>query len=178
MRIKVYNPEVLYSEDGIVKIRRQDMEQLERKAQENDRQRIRLCAHKDVNDRLHEMFIIHARDTYVRPHKHLNKSESFHVIEGAVDVVFFDEEGGLSDVVRMGDYSSGRFFYYRIAQPLYHTLRITSEILVFHETTSGPFNRSEMVFAPWAPEEGEPGRHKEYMKKLSQDVDAFSARES
>ena len=38
--------------------------------------RIRICTHSDDKDKLHEMFIALSRSTYIRPHKHYNKSES------------------------------------------------------------------------------------------------------
>ena len=56
---------------------------------------MRLCAHPAVDDRLHEMVIAMARETYVRPHKHVNKSESVHVIEGLADAVLFDDAGNV-----------------------------------------------------------------------------------
>lgn len=121
-------------------------------AAKNPRRRIRLCTHSSVDDSVHEMLIVHERTCYVRPHKHIGKSESFHVIEGNVDVVLFDEQGGIQDVISMGSYETKRPFFYRIAEPLYHTLLIRSEVLVFHETTSGPFQRDQTHFAPWSPD--------------------------
>ena len=87
---------------------------LKEKGLMNKRQRSRLCAHNEVGDTLHEMLIIHTKDTYVRPHKHLNKSESFHIVEGSLNVILFDEEGQITDVIQMGNYLSGNFFYYRL----------------------------------------------------------------
>ena len=125
-----------------------------------------LCAHKDINALVHEMLIIHARDAYVRPHKHIGKSESFHVVEGEADIIIFNQQGDIKEVVSMGDYSSGKNFYYRITDALYHTVMITSEILVFHESTNGPFVRSDTIFAPWSPEEDNHAMAKEFMNKL------------
>ena len=173
MRTKIFNEEVLYPAEQIVKVDRQDIALLKEQASHNPRQRIRLCAHRDVDDTLHEMLIIHAKNTYVRPHKHLGKSESFHVIEGGVDVVILDETGNVAEVIQMGDYSSGREFYYRISDPLYHTLLIRSEVLVFHETTHGPFKRSDMAFAPWAPEENDLSAREEFINKLETMVESF-----
>ena len=159
MQVKSVSREVLVAQEQIVKINRHDIEFLKKSAWENERRRIRVCAHKGIGDKLHEMFIVHGRDTYVRPHKHLCKTESFHVIEGAVDVIVFDEIGNLREVITMGDYMSGREFYFRLSDPLCHTLLIRSDVLVFHETTTGPFDRADTVFAPWAPEENDhPGR--------------------
>lgn len=173
MRIKQFNEEVFFADEGIVKVGRRDIEFLKEKARYNERKRIRLCAHKDVDDKLHEMLIVHTKDTYVRPHKHLNKSESFHVIEGSVDVIVFDEDGSIIEVIRMGDYLSGRRFYYRMSDPYYHTLLIRSDFLVFHETTNGPFKKSDTILAPWAPDETDSAAVKEFMEHLAQAVESF-----
>ena len=153
MHIIKFNDEVLYTDDPIVEVGRADIQGLKQAALSNPRRRIRLCGHRDVGATLHEMLIVHARDTYVRPHKHLNKSESFHVVEGVADIVVFDDSGNVTTVVPMGDYASGRKFFYRLSDPCFHTLLITSEFFVFHETTNGPFARTDTVFAPWAPED-------------------------
>jgi len=155
VRAKAESAEVRYATDAVVLVDAADIARLKQEAARNARRRIRLCAHPGVDDRLHEMLIVHTRDTYVRPHKHLGKSESFHVIEGDVDVVIFDDEGGVTDFIPMGAFASGRPFFYRIADPLFHTLRVRSDVLVFHETTGGPFRRDDTVFAPWAPEDGD-----------------------
>jgi hypothetical protein len=40
-----------------------------------------------------------------------------------------------------------------MSTPVFHTLIIQSEVLVFHETTNGPFDSTGTLFAPWAPKE-------------------------
>lgn len=167
LRYNKFNEEVLYAADPVVRIDREDIAELIQRADRNPRARIRICSHRSVEDRMHEMFIVHARDTYVPPHKHLAKSESFHVIEGLVDVVLFDEAGKLKDVISMGDYGSGRKFYYRLSDPCYHTLLIESDHLVFHETTNGPFDRADTVFAPWAPDPADTFAVRAFMDKLT-----------
>ena len=42
----------------------------------------------------------------------------------------------------MGDYSSGKTFYYRIPADTFHTQLFTKDTF-FHEVTEGPFNRDE-----------------------------------
>jgi len=44
------------------------------------------------------------------PHRHYNKSESFHVVEGEVDIVLFDDISGALKVIRMGACGSGKSF--------------------------------------------------------------------
>jgi cupin fold WbuC family metalloprotein len=116
------------------------------------------------------MLIVHERGAYVRPHKHTGKTESAHIIEGLVDVVMFDDSGRIESVIRMGDYASGRIFYYRMAIPVFHTLIIRSDVLVFHETTNGPFDRGDAVFAPWAPEDSDVNFVNTFMADLDDKV--------
>jgi cupin fold WbuC family metalloprotein len=171
---KVFNEEVLYAEEDTVKVDSDDIVRLVESSKKNQRRRIRLCTHQDVDNPLHEMIIIHERDTYVRPHRHPGKSESFHVIEGLVDIVLFADDGTVDEVIPMGDYQSGLKFYYRLRQPLYHTLVIHSEILVFHETTNGPFRKENTIFASWSPEEGDQDGAESFLAELRARGDASS----
>lgn len=166
VKYRKLNDEVLYPDEPIVQVDRDFIELMKRKADTNVRERIRLCAHQDERDDVHEMIIIHKAGTYVRPHKHLNRSESFHIIEGQADVVIFNDNGEVTDRIAMGTYSSGRHFYYRLADPLYHTLLISSDYVVFHETTSGPFKREETVFPAWAPEEDDTAAVEAFIEDL------------
>ena len=170
MRTKTESAEVLYADERIVTVDAATIAEMKRGAEHNERRRIRLCAHRGVDDRLHEMLIVHAIGTYVRPHKHVGKSESFHVIEGEVDVVIFDEHGAVADVIQMGPFQSGRPFFYRIADPLFHTLLIRTPVLVFHETTAGPFKRAETVYAPWAPADAELDEVDRFLRRLTEIV--------
>ena len=170
MRIKQVNNEVIFVETSTVKIDRQIIDCLKQNAHKTQRKRFRLCAHKNIADNIHEMFIAKTIGTYVRPHKNLNKNKSFHIIEGMVDLVMFDNEGNIIKVIEMGDYFSNRIFYYRMFDPGYHTILINSDILVFKETINGPFNKSDTVYALWAPEENDRNAVKKYFEYLLQSV--------
>ena len=169
----VENEEVLFCRESITRIDHADVQQLVALAKANSRERIRLCTHHGTNEAIHEMLIVHSKNTYVRPHKHLGKPESFHVIEGRADIIVFDENGDVRDVIQMGNYGSDRAFYYRISTTLYHTLLIRSDVLVFHETTTGPFNRADTVFAPWSPEESDSAGCALFMEKLTLTVENY-----
>lgn len=164
------NPEVLYSKVAIATTDRSDIDLFKQLSSRNPRKRVRLCAHSSPDDRLHEMLIVHERSAYVRPHKHPGKTESTHIIEGLVDVVVFDDEGRIESVIRMGDYASGKTFYYRMAIPVFHTLIIRSDVLVFHETTNGPFDRRDTIFAPWAPEDSDVNFASDFLADLDDRV--------
>src|SRR5262249_20918030 len=120
MQAQPLNAEVLVAAGPIVAASRHDMALLKARALESPRRRTRLCAHQNTHDRLHEMLIVLGHGSYIRPHKHPGKTESFHIIEGRADLVFFNDDGGIWQVLTMGEYESGRTFYYRLCAPYFH----------------------------------------------------------
>lgn len=173
MRPRQINEEVFFAEEKIVKVGPADIKFLKERAGRNRRKRARLCAHRNIDDALHEMLIVHKKGAYIRPHKHLNKIESFHVIEGIGKVIVFDELGNITEIIQVQNSSSQAVFYYRISDASYHTLLISSDFLVFHETTNGPFKKDDTIFAPWAPDEDNSIAVKKYIEKLTDDAENF-----
>ena len=167
MNFDMINEEVLYTTDEITKINAKDINMLKSKASNNPRKRMRLCAHNNTEDTLHEMLILLARGAYFRPHKHINKSESFHIIEGNLSVVIFGESGDVQEVIKMGSFSSGDMFYYRISESYFHTVIPESDLVVFHETTNGPFQRDDTSYAVWAPVEEDSEGQKRFLEDLN-----------
>jgi cupin fold WbuC family metalloprotein len=167
MRAKKFSEEVLYTEDDLCAVDSDSIDFLKEQALGTTRERMRICAHKDVSDTLHEMIIVHHKGAFVRPHKHLGKIESCHIIEGEVDLIVYDDEGEVTDVVRMGDYASGKTFYHRMSEPRFHTLLIHSDVLVFHEITNGPFEQSATEFPTWAPAENDLDGVRRFMEGLA-----------
>jgi cupin fold WbuC family metalloprotein len=164
--VTVASAEVLVATGGVVKLAARDVADVVARATRSPRKRARLCAHPSPSDSLHEMLICLARGTYVRPHRHAGKSESFHIIEGELDVVLFDDSGDITDVIEMGPYQSGKAFFYRLMKPAFHTVVVNTPHALFHETTNGPFDPADTEFAEWAPREGEPeaGAHIERLR--------------
>ncbi len=162
--------EVVHAESNCVQLNKDYVSFLKDCSLKNARGRMRLCAHQSVEDLLHEMIIVHERQAYVRPHRHLGKSESVHIIEGEVDVVLFDEKGDLIRVVEMGEFASDKTFYYRSSGHEFHTLIIRSDVLVFHEVTNGPFCREDTEFAQWSPTEEDPEGQRLFLEQLHLEV--------
>ncbi len=144
-------------------------------AASSSRGRVRINAHPDAGDELHEMFIAIRPDSYIRPHKHPGKSEAFHLVYGAVDVVIFDEDGAISDCVALSTDPREGAFYYRLSVPRFHTLRIKSELLVVHEITNGPFRPAETVYAAFAPDGADPAAAAAYCTALAARLDAAAS---
>jgi cupin fold WbuC family metalloprotein len=173
MKFTEKSPEVFVANGPIVQVTRADIESLKQRLAATPRQRVRLCAHPSSDHYLHEMMIVLGRGTYIRPHKHTDKVESFHVVEGAADMVIFHDDGTVREIVSLGDLASGKNFFYRLSAPLYHTLILRSDVLVIHETTNGPFRRDDTQFAPWSPEETDAAGAAKFSENLSKSVAAM-----
>ena len=165
-KIKRNNSEVIYATEKFISISKSDILNLIEQAKLTNRKRVRLCSHLSSNDTVHEMFIVHPKDAYVRPHKHLNRVESMLVLSGEVDYITFNKEGDISDYIQMGDFSSNKDFYISIKDEQYHSLLIKSEWLVLLEITKGPFNKKDTIFANWSPKDDDKDGIEQFIKKL------------
>lgn len=142
---------VFYSRYPLPLIDSRLIEFLKGAARRSRLRRARFCAHLSPNAQQHDMLIASHRDTYVSPHRHLRKSETLVVLEGAADVILFDDSGDIVKTVQIGKPDSGRPFFYRMPPRQFHSMAIESELLVFLENTTGPFDLDDCEHAAWAP---------------------------
>ena len=61
------NDEVLYPSERFVDLSAANLVFLKAEAIKNPRKRIRLCAHQSTDDKVHEMFIVHAKVAFFNP---------------------------------------------------------------------------------------------------------------
>ena len=167
--LKRINDEAYVASETIIRFDRRAVDFVRDRALRNPRGRARICTHREAGDTVHEMLIGISAASYVRPHRHHGKSESFHLVEGEADVVILSDQGAVEDVVRL---APGANFYYRLDTPRYHTVVVASPVLVIHETTNGPFDPAQTDWAPFAPAEGTP-EAAAYVAQLRQAVDAW-----
>lgn len=121
--------------------------------------RARLNLHHSEADQVQEMVIAFRGDSLVMPHRHKGKSESLHVIEGRALVVFFDDDGQVTNRLVIGPLGSGLPPLYRLASDAWHVVIPLDESLVVHETSTGPFVRDTEPPPSWAPRSNEALRH-------------------
>ena len=169
-------PGVFYADDAVVTAGPDEIRVLIESAAKTPRRRSRLCAHSDAADAVHEMLICLHHETYIRPHRHF-KAESIHFIEGCCELVLFDDSGQITRVIPLdsADNTTAPLFV-RLAQPVYHTLVILSEYVLFHESTRGPFDRADTEFAAWAPDESDKSAVDAYLDVLEEQLQAYRRR--
>lgn len=150
LSLRKVNDEVFMATDEVVRFDARYVDLVKQSAAQNTRGRARICAHRGPSDTLHEMLIAIRSDSYIRPHRHHQKVESFHLVDGSVDVVVLNDDGSIADVVEL---SAQGNFYYRLDSPRYHTLLIHSPVLVIHEITNGPFDAVQSDWGIFSPAE-------------------------
>lgn len=153
LKLVMKSTECYEADDRIPRFGGEELRFLESAIGKSPRRRSRICTHRSVQERLHEMFVIYSDQTFVRPNKHIGKDESVFVIRGEADFLFFDEDGNVTQVVEMGDVASGKAYYCRVPEGKYHTIVMRSPEVVLFEATPGPFNPAETEYADWGPRE-------------------------
>ena len=146
-KFEILSPEVCKAREGVVTISRSDINSLKDRAKTSKLKRSRICVHTNSDNLVHEMIIAMAKETRITPHKHIDKEESFHILEGELTIVLFDENGLITERIDLGEYQSGQKFFYRLPKNLFHTVIVHSDIAVIHEVTNGPFVEGEAEFA-------------------------------
>ena len=112
----------------------------------------RVSLHPSPTGSLHSMLIAQEAGRYWRPKRHLSKSKSFHIVEGSMLVVIFDDDGKVrGDVVLSPEDQLSVF----VSPGTFHTNIALSRVAVHHEVIEGPFARGETdrELAPFAPSE-------------------------
>ena len=136
------------------------------------RGRVILPLHKTLDANLHRMLNGIQPGSYIQPHRHLfpPKAETIIVLQGAIYVFIFSEDGSIKEVhtLRAGSPSIGID-----SEPgVFHTFAAIDEDTVLFEVKPGPYKEAnDKDFAPWAPAEGAQGA-REYLNRLMEKMRA------
>ena len=140
---------VIRNNHDTIYIDRKKLEELKILAQKDPNKRARICLHKDDSEMVQEMIIAFCKDSYIRPHRHTDKSESYHIIEGRIEIIFYNDSGIEIDKVVLSDKIDEHPFLFRISNSAWHTVVPKSDFVIIHEVTKGPFNKNSSEFADW-----------------------------
>lgn len=142
----------IFNRDAVCTVDRTVVEELAERTLRLGRS-CRLCLHRSHSDGVQEMIIAHARGTYVRPHRHGQRSVSYHMIAGAISFVLFDGDGLPDREIVLSEPGSRHPFALRLCDNSWYMPSALTEIAIFHETITGPFQADGFTeWAPWSPE--------------------------
>ena len=154
-------------ENGILVVGPEALAEVVSSALSNTTGRARINAHASMEAPVHEMIIAFRGGSYIRPHRHKTKRESFHVISGRLDALTYDEEGHVKERIPLGSLDSGLPFYLRSEQNDLHGFVVVSDVAIVHETTSGPFEQDESIFPDWAPDPVDKAAVQTFLNRLN-----------
>ena len=158
-----------YCTEDVVSIDDEIVEQLLAVSKQNGHCDARICLHSGPESNFHEAIILQHRGHYYRPHIHLNKGESCHIIRGKVCFFVFNDDGTVADRQVVGEKGS---MMYRAGVERWHTVIPMTDYAVYHESKPGPYLRNrDSVFADWAPDGLDPkeaSRYTEYLLALAE----------
>ena len=164
------NKAVYFNPERIIKINDNIVMELKEKARANADGRYRLCLQHSSQDNLHEMYIVRRKGDYGRPDMHLYTTESHTIVDGAMLVVLFEEDGQIREVFEL---SKDQYHTYRIDTNIYHMQIPLSEQVVYYEVKLGPFTEKSNIFPDWAPEPHDTERVAIFMKELEAKLKDF-----
>lgn len=142
---------VFENKDDIIVVDRNWIERVKESARAASSRRARLNLHRSADDQVQEMLIAFCRDSLNAPHRHVGKSESMHVIEGRVLIVFFNEDGSVMRRQALGAPGTNLASLYRLSSPEWHTVVPLDDMVVIHEVTTGPFRPRTEDQPSWVP---------------------------
>lgn len=139
----------------IKKINKKTLRNLSADAKRNNRRRKNFNYHTNFEDPINRLLNAVEPGAYVQPHKHENpdKREVFILLKGKMAVVFFDDDGSITDHVILDNKEN---FGVEIPPSVWHTIIALKPGTVIYEIKDGPYSpANDKNFAAWAPKEGE-----------------------
>jgi len=137
-----------------------DIDYLKSRALNAPRKRYRICLHNNHSSGTQEMLICLAGFSYFHPHRHPgNRSESYHMVEGELDVYLLNESGETLEKIELAapcrKLKSQKPFMYRVSNSVYHFTVPRSELTIYHEVLTGPWGADSIEYANFAPGENQ-----------------------
>ena len=130
-------------------------ERVARDAAASDRRRMNFNFHESAADNPHRFLNVLLKGTYVRPHRHSDppKSESFLVLEGAAEVILFNDHGAITERYLLSPGGGvGQVWGVDLPPGVWHTILPLTDRAVCFEVKPGPWEAaSDKEFASWAP---------------------------
>lgn len=124
------------------------VEELKEVSKLRNGQNVRLCLHDSPDAAHHDMIILERKDKYYRPHKHREKGEASHIMQGRLGIFTFDDAGNVTEACAL---NPGEIF--RVGTNMYHAIMPLTEVVIYHENKPGPFlGDNDSIFPDWAPD--------------------------
>ena len=152
----------------MIKITLDLIDKVTEQARTSPRLRMNYNFHPELGDPVQRLLNALEPWTYIRPHKHITKEESFVLLRGRVLAVVFNTDGTIRDHAVLS--AASGILGVEFEENCYHMLTSLETGSAVYEIKEGPFvPHTEGSSAPWAPKEGSP-EAKDFLKRVLQDL--------
>ena len=152
----------------MIKITIDLIDKVTEQARTSPRLRMNYNFHPELGDPVQRLLNALEPWTYIRPHKHITKEESFVLLRGRVLAVVFNTDGTIRDHAVLS--AASGILGVEFEENCYHMLTSLETGSAVYEIKEGPFvPHTEGSSAPWAPKEGSP-EAKDFLKRVLQDL--------
>ncbi|WP_394191936.1 WbuC family cupin fold metalloprotein [Pseudoalteromonas atlantica] len=160
-------------DEPIIYLSSQHLCELKQLAKTSEIGRFRFCLHKDHTASIQEMIICLHGDNYFAPHRHpAGVVESYHMIQGEMDIYTFDDKGLIVGCTRLSALdleTMDSTFFHKVTTPVYHTVVPRSQFVLYHEVLTGPWlpDHTNQI-APFAPESSDQKAVRQFIEGLNE----------
>lgn len=139
----------------MIKITNDLIDKVVEQARTSSRRRMNYNFHTELSDPVQRLLNALEPWTYIRPHKHTLKEESFVLLRGTVLAVSFNDDGTIRDHAVLSTKTG--ILGIEFEENCFHMLTSLETGSAVFEIKEGPFvPHSEGSSASWAPQEGTP----------------------
>lgn len=137
-------------------------------AKANARLRMNYNLHESMDAPIHRLLNALEPGTYLPPHRHQDKVETYLVLRGSLLAFFFDEEGNITEKVCLNP-ADGNYGL-EIPAGTWHSIVVQQSGTVIFEVKKGPYQPLPPEdLAPWAPAATDVEGIKAYLEALSRE---------
>jgi len=148
----------------MIKINSQLIDSVIDQARTSPRLRMNYNFHPELSDPVQRLLNALEPWTYIRPHKHTTKEESFVLLRGTILAVAFNDDGTIRDHAVLSQVTG--ILGLEFEENIFHMLTALQTGSAVIEIKEGPYvPHTEGSSAPWAPKEGTP-EAKEFLVKV------------
>lgn len=134
-------------------------------AKENSRLRMNYNFHATMDAPIHRLLNALEPETYLPPHRHRDKEETYLVLRGSLLAFFYDEAGDVTEKVLLNP-SEGKYGL-EIPPCTWHSIVALESGTVIFEIKKGPYSPlSPEDLASWAPAASDEEGAKAFMKRM------------
>lgn len=145
-RLRKKNDRVFYAKETPVQLETQSIMLLKELAVYKGLPVFRICLHQSDDEEIHEMLMVHTMPMRIGPLKQNKTSLSYHMFDGAADILLHDDSG--ADVWKTRIDSEDDFCprSVRLNARVFRSMQSISAYAIFLEVASGPFEDNDTIW--------------------------------